>query len=134
LVVIHTDQLDCLLLERVTPAGFWQSVTGSLGWGEQPRQAALREVFEETGLVSGILEDAKHTERFEILPQWRHHYDATVTENVEHLFYYRVDGPPASVTLNPLEHTGHLWLDIDRAIEKTSSWTNRNALETLKRR
>ena len=35
---------------RAAPAGFWQSVTGSLRPGESPRSAALREVWEETGL------------------------------------------------------------------------------------
>jgi dATP pyrophosphohydrolase len=33
LVIIHTPDRDCLLLERISPAGFWQSVTGSLNWG-----------------------------------------------------------------------------------------------------
>ena len=40
-----------LLLERTRPRGFWQSVTGSLEWGEGAMAAARREVFEETGLV-----------------------------------------------------------------------------------
>ncbi len=48
LVVVHTaDQV--LLLERVRPAGFWQSVTGSLEAGETASQAAIRELGEETG-------------------------------------------------------------------------------------
>ena len=41
LVVIYTPALDCLLLERVSPPGYWQSVTGTLGWDETP--AELRE-------------------------------------------------------------------------------------------
>ncbi|HEY5567780.1 MAG TPA: NUDIX domain-containing protein, partial [Gammaproteobacteria bacterium] len=49
LVVIYTRALDCLLLERVVPADFWQSVTGTLDWGETPAAAAAREVLEETG-------------------------------------------------------------------------------------
>lgn len=130
LVVIYTDQLDCLLLERVQPPGFWQSVTGSLHWGEEAPHAAVREVAEETGVVDGVLKDAQHTERFEILPQWRHNYQADVAENLEHLFYYRVDVRVA-VTLNPTEHSRYLWLDVGGAIEKATSWTNRKALEVL---
>ena len=50
LVVIHTADLQVLLLERADKAGFWQSVTGS----RDPHEARLadtaqREVREETG-------------------------------------------------------------------------------------
>ncbi|MCW8948496.1 MAG: NUDIX domain-containing protein, partial [Sedimenticola sp.] len=34
LVVIYTDQGEVLMLNRTRPKGFWQSVTGSLKWGE----------------------------------------------------------------------------------------------------
>ena len=51
LVVIYTISGEVLLLERRQPAGFWQSVTGSLAWDEAPREAAIREVSEETGLL-----------------------------------------------------------------------------------
>src|SRR5205814_7957128 len=48
LVVVHTPKLDCLLLERADPRGFWQSVTGTLGWSETPAECAAREIDEET--------------------------------------------------------------------------------------
>ena len=52
LVVIHTPQLDVLLLERADHPGFWQSVTGSKDTVEEPLlQTALREVMEETGIA-----------------------------------------------------------------------------------
>lgn len=50
LVVIHTPDLQVLLLERADHPGFWQSVTGSQDGGETLRQTAAREVAEETGL------------------------------------------------------------------------------------
>ncbi|MGW8310783.1 MAG: NUDIX domain-containing protein, partial [Thiogranum sp.] len=34
LVVIYTASGEVLMLERQQPAGYWQSVTGSLEWGE----------------------------------------------------------------------------------------------------
>jgi dATP pyrophosphohydrolase len=50
LVVIHDPELNILLLERAAHPGYWQSVTGSLEGKESPRDAALREVAEETGI------------------------------------------------------------------------------------
>ena len=53
LVVIYTQAGDALLLQRVRPAWpeFWQSVTGRWHWAEQvPRDAARRELHEETGI------------------------------------------------------------------------------------
>ncbi|HXJ54951.1 MAG TPA: NUDIX domain-containing protein, partial [Burkholderiales bacterium] len=51
LVVIHTVDLEVLLLERARRPGFWQSVTGSLDWAGEPFEAAAaREVGEETGI------------------------------------------------------------------------------------
>jgi len=47
LVIVHTPAAECLLLERVNPVGFWQSVTGTLHWDETPAQTAVREVREE---------------------------------------------------------------------------------------
>ena len=40
LVVIHTAELEVLLLERALRPGFWQSVTGSLDWPEESLEAA----------------------------------------------------------------------------------------------
>ncbi len=66
LLIIATRSGDFLLLRRTQPAGFWQSVTGSLEPGETPRQAAWRELREETGLSvpTAALLDLRHRERF----------------------------------------------------------------------
>ena len=50
LVLIHTPELDILLLERAAHPGFWQSVTGSQEGDEPLLLTAAREVAEETGL------------------------------------------------------------------------------------
>ena len=44
LVVIHTPELDVLLLERAAHPGFWQSVTGSREGDEALLATACREV------------------------------------------------------------------------------------------
>ena len=135
LVVIHTPALDCLLLERLNPAGFWQSVTGTLRWRETAAECAAREVREETGIDSGNyaggLVDADLVQRFPILPEWRDRYGPEVTENLEHLWYLPVP-EILPVTLNPDEHLQHRWLPLDKAISTVTSWTNRAALEKLR--
>lgn len=131
LVVIHTPALLCLLLERVQPAGFWQSVTGSLHWGESPADAAAREVVEETGLDPSALRDSGVRRRFSILPEWRRRFAPGVEENIEHLWYLELPGR-ADVTLNPDEHRAYGWFAVDDAIAAVQSWTNREALQRLR--
>ena len=131
LVVVHTPALDCLLLERVEPRGFWQSVTGSLRSAETPAECAARELREETGLEPQALRDAHVQRSFPILPAWRSRYAPDVATNTEHLWYLEVPEVRA-VRLEPSEHVAYLWLPVDGAIEKVASWTNREALQRLK--
>jgi len=131
LVVVHTPGRRCLLLERVSPPGFWQSVTGTLRWKETPAQAAAREVREETGLDPGALVDARTTRSFAILPAWRSRYRPDVTENVEHLWYLQVSDA-CEVQLNAEEHSAFRWLELEDAMLIVTSWTNREALERLR--
>jgi dATP pyrophosphohydrolase len=131
LVVIHTPALECLLLERVRPAGFWQSVTGTLDWGESTAAAAAREVREETGLDPNGLVDAGLEQRFPILPEWRERYAPDVRENLEHLWYLELPAP-VPITLNRDEHSAYEWLPLETAVAKVASWTNREGLERLR--
>lgn len=128
LVLIHTAAGEVLLLRRRAPEDFWQSVTGSLEWGEAPEQAARRELFEETGLAAGAaLIDCNTVNRFPILPAWRARYAPDVAENVEHVFRIAFAERPA-VRLDPAEHLEYRWLDRDAAAALASSRTNRDAI------
>ena len=133
LVVVHTPQLDVLLLERARQ-GLWQSVTGSREPGDLDLAApARRELWEETGLSAGTLTDWRLTNRYEIWAQWQSRYAPGVTHNVEHVYGFTVpDG--VAVTLDPEEHTGQVWLPWQDAMEKTFSPTNRDAIWQLPRR
>jgi dATP pyrophosphohydrolase len=76
LILIHTPDLQVLIMERADRAGFWQSVTGSVEGDETPTQAAIREVHEETGLdaLQYHLQDWQVSNVYEIYPHWRHRY------------------------------------------------------------
>lgn len=133
LVVIHTPDQQFLLIERVRPAGQWQSITGSLEIGETPLQAATREVFEETGLKieTRDLHDWKHSNRFRIRGPWRHLYAPEITHNVEHVFSLCVLSP-IDACLATDEHCSQLWLPREEAAEKVFSWSNRDAILRLR--
>ncbi len=133
LVVVATRGGEVLMLNRVQPRGFWQSVTGSLKWHEAPRQAAVRELLEETGLGScGWLVDVRHRARFPIKPAWRKRYAASAHYNLEHRFYCILPGR-RTIRRNPQEHCEMRWLPVQRAASLAASWTNRDAILALPR-
>ncbi len=127
LVVIYTPT-EILLLKRNADFEFWQSVTGSLEAGEMPADAAVRELFEETGISGVDLVDCEHAVEFEISERWRHKYAPGITHNKEHVFLCALS-ERAQVTLSPEEHTDFLWLDHESACAKATSVTNRAAIE-----
>ncbi len=132
LVLIHTPDLQVLIMERADKAGYWQSVTGSLEGDETPSQAAVREVLEETGLdaLQYDLQDWQVSNVYEIYPHWRHRYAPGVTENREHLFCLTL---PAAlpIKLAPDEHVRYEWVDWREAAKRVFSWTNVDALKRL---
>ncbi|RLA36077.1 MAG: dihydroneopterin triphosphate diphosphatase [Gammaproteobacteria bacterium] len=132
LVVVYTDNADILLLKRSQPFAFWQSVTGSLEASESPADAAHRELLEETGLTEeGQLVDTGTERTFTIDPRWRDRYAADITENTEHEWHYRLPAV-VEIEIDNNEHSAYRWFEIDAAIEAVWSWTNKEALESLK--
>jgi dATP pyrophosphohydrolase len=131
LIVIYTAGGEFLLLERRRPPGFWQSVTGSLEWGESADVAARRELIEETGIRQGVLVNLQWTQVYEILPAFGKVYAPGVTLNLEHAFSLRLqDRVP--VTLSDAEHTQFRWAAATDAVETVSSSTNRAVIAELR--
>ncbi|WP_426191917.1 dihydroneopterin triphosphate diphosphatase [Massilia sp. DWR3-1-1] len=135
LVVIHTTDLQVLLIERADKAGFWQSVTGSLDSVDEALiDTAARELFEETGIVADgrdiVLRDWQLANIYEIYPVWRHRYAPGVTHNTEHVFSVCVPCEVA-ITLSPREHVGHAWLPWLVAADRCFSSSNAEAILQL---
>jgi len=133
LVVVYTRTGKVLLLKRADDPDFWQSVTGSLLWEEtEPRQAAARELQEETGLTATEgLRDLQLTHRYPILPKWRPRYAPEVRENTEHAFALELSAE-ILIAVNPAEHAGYGWFTFDEAMGKVASWTNREVILKLR--
>jgi len=127
---VHTDDSQVLQLLRREPAGFWQSVTGSLREGEAPLKAALRELREETGLdgASGLI-DGGFINRYPIHPAWRHRYAPEVQENTEYVFHLAL---PATCDISlSAEHVDSRWLPREQAAETAGSATDKAAILAL---
>ena len=135
LVVIHTADLQVLLIERADKPGYWQSVTGSLDAPDEPLLAtAARELVEETGIVADGeligLRDWHLSNVYEIYPVWRHRYAPGVTLNTEHVFSVQVPRDIA-IKLSPREHINHQWLPYLEAAERCFSSSNAEAILQL---
>jgi len=132
LVLIHTEDLQVLLMERADKAGYWQSVTGSCEANESPKTAAIRELKEETGLNAADydFQDWNISKVYEIYPHWRHRYAPGVTENTEHQFGLCLP-QTLDVTLAPDEHVKFEWVGWREAAQRVFSWTNVDAIKRL---
>jgi dATP pyrophosphohydrolase len=135
LVVIHTPDLQVLLLERADHPGYWQSVTGSQDEGETLEQTAVREVAEETGLDARefVLADWDLRNEYEIFPEWRWRYAPGITHNTEHVFGLTLP-QPADVRIAAREHLRYAWLPWQQAAEQCFSWSNAAAIRQLPER
>jgi len=129
LVVIHTKDLQVLLLERTDHPGYWQSVTGSQNPGETLYQTAIREVSEETGLNAAnySLTDWQVENQYEIYEEWRWRYAPGVKINTEHVFGLCLPGiMPIKIAVR--EHLNYVWLPWQQAAEKVFSRSNADAI------
>jgi len=132
LVIIHTHDLEVLLLERARQPGLWQSVTGSREADESPAITAQREVLEETGIDCAHhgLDDWHIENSYEIFAAWRERYAPSITHNTEHVFALNLPGRVEVITA-PDEHRSHCWLPWQEAAQRCFSWSNRDAIRLL---
>ena len=140
LVVIHSADMQVLLIERADRPGYWQSVTGSKDSLDEPlTETAQREVAEETGIVIGSprvplanLRDWQFRNVYDIYPVWRHRYAPGVTRNTEFVFGLTVPRE-VPITLAPREHLRYEWLPWRDAADQCFSPSNAEAILQLPR-
>ena len=135
LVIIHTTNLQVLLLERADHLGYWQSVTGSQNPGETLYQTAIREVSEETGLNAAdfSLTDWQVENQYEIYEEWRWRYAPDVKNNTEHVFSLCLPSI-MPIKIAAREHVNYVWLPWQQAAQRVFSSSNADAILNLPHR
>jgi 8-oxo-dGTP pyrophosphatase MutT (NUDIX family) len=123
LISPRTDGWRVLTLQRAKTTRCpmaWETVHGRIEPGEEPEQAATREVHEETGL------DVKRLYNVTVQPFYLHR---THTVELAVVFAAFVD-PAAAVVLGE-EHTRSEWLTPERALERFAWPRERDALRDI---
>jgi 8-oxo-dGTP pyrophosphatase MutT (NUDIX family) len=100
--------------------GSWETVHGRLEPGEEPEQAAVRELREETGLTVGRLYNVT------VQPFYLHR-SHTVQMSVVFAAFV---AEPADVVLGD-EHQAHVWLSIGEALDRFAWPRERAALREI---
>jgi dihydroneopterin triphosphate diphosphatase len=124
LLVLYRPGPEFLVLLRA-PAGdgYWHLVSGGVESGEEPHEAALRELAEETGLVA--------SQRFEALPLelgYRQPAGAWITVHP-----FEVAVPAGWEPVLNEEHVDYRWCTEDAAVELLEYPEPREALQHVAR-
>lgn len=123
LIAARTDGWRILTLQRAKNTrcpSSWETVHGHIEPGEEPEQAAEREVREETGL------NIERLYNVTVQPFYLHH-----THSVELAVVFAAFVPPAAeVKLGP-EHSRSEWLPPERALERFVWPRERDALRDI---
>ncbi len=122
LLVVHRPRTEFLVLLR-SPEAYWHLVSGGVETGEQPREAAVRELEEETGLTQLV--------RFEALPLelgYRRPDETWIT-----LHPFVVEAPSGWEPILNEEHVEYRWCSEAVALELLEYPEPREALEHVAR-
>lgn len=117
-VVIFNEKLEILMLHRNVPAEKyktgWEYVKGALRERETFIDAALREIFEETGLKVEFIDELSNI--FEIDCRYRKndHYDFVKKK----AYVFKVPkSSDCKIILDKIEHDNFNWMPIEEALE-----------------
>lgn len=104
------------------PSGHWDFIKGRIEKNEQPREAAMREAREETGIT-----DIQFIDGFEGKIQYTYQFDGRAIK--KQVIFFLAKTSAMDIKLSD-EHLDFVWLGFDEAFEKV---TYQNAKDLLKK-
>lgn len=124
-----SEQEYYLILKRAD-LHVWQGVAGGGEDGETPKEAAIRETFEETGIRVDDMKQLSNIVMLSVLDIFDEYlWGANVTEIPEYSFVADID-KDSQITLSH-EHEDGRWCDYVEAIERLEWESNKAALREI---
>lgn len=114
----EADKKIFLLLHY--PSGHWDFIKGRIEKSESPKQAALREAMEETGIT-----DIEFIDGFEEKIQYGYQYGGKAVRKEVVFFLARTNAKDVKISH---EHLDYTWLTFDEALQKTTYQNAKNLL------
>lgn len=106
------------------PSGHWDFIKGRIEKNESPRQAALREAMEETGIT-----DIEFSEGFEEKIQYSYQFNGK--EVRKEVVFFLAKTKTTDVKISH-EHLNYIWLEFNEALQKTTYQNAKNLLTKSK--
>ena len=120
-IVVINDDKKILLCERNDVKGAWQMPQGGIEDGESPVSAALRELYEETGIkasVDDVLAETKEWLYYDFPPNavfWKENYRGQQQKWV--LVHFKGDDASINLATFEREFSAWKWADTREVIE-----------------
>lgn len=122
-ILLFCEKADkTLFLLLHYPSGHWDFIKGRIEKNESPKEAALREAREETGIT-----DIEFIDGFEEKIQYTYQFDGKVIK--KQVIFFLAKTSTTDVKLSD-EHLNYMWFEFDDAFSKT---TYQNAKELLQK-
>ena len=120
IIVFRRDGAECLfllILSKLTKRPLWEFPKGGVDKGETVMQAALRELFEETGIQET---EVKLVPEFERTEDYRFTAGGTQRRSLIHkqVTYFLAETTKAEIVLSAKESSEFAWLALPDALKR----------------
>ena len=119
-VILNPDLDRVLLFKRNGSVDDWQFPQGGLDIGEEPLDGVMREIWEETGITKGALQQLPVKPKllaYEIPAE--HRTDKTGRGQTQWWFFFQFVGEHSAITLGDQEEFSDFqWTTMDDAVER----------------
>lgn len=120
IILYREDSGKKMFLLLHYPSGHWDFIKGRIEKNESPRQAAVREAMEETGITQIEFADG-----FEEKIQYTYQYGGKAVKKEVVFFLAKTDTKDVKISH---EHLDYIWLEFDDALQKTTYQNAKNLL------